>query len=768
MASPSSPCELSQPTASQSVRSRDSLLDSLQNNARADWDAMKQRIQAAIDPGDGAVGRLRALAREAWIEANPRTRRPANEIGVALNLKIATPEEKERFFDRWTRKLYDVDLITSEFGLDKMDPGTTLTAHMTAHCQQFYTDLLSGKSTLDPLLEQRDTKLTTVAPIEIAAACARVALGNGLPGDGHLTHAALQGQAIYYWGGQQGDLDVIAVEGTESDWNVAGSKLAQICLGDSAAGKDNLKNVILGWVKTLASENTTATMTWKQGNLTTSGILKALQANASQLQIINGEIEKVINKKKPNYMQESDLIELLDGSDAFGKGTGHENCCVTPNAWMHIGAQECPYLQQMGEGSNGRSRFGVLSLDGHQVRETPFEEKFFPRRQSNELLTGCLAEVLTAQHVKPVGSSAAAAGIVSPLSAAELASGAAAGPAAAPAVRGAAARGAGRGRVRGGRAPGSQPAAAGSASAVPEPEAPAARIRCRTPKPQRPLQVTVTTKTVSAMTWDGAAGCVLAGMSQGASAANNSQSGKVGVATVTKHSGKFYGAVAVSNAAIRNGLMRLALGRDVPLDTYIRLLDALAAIPRVELFGVNQFRLERLLAAKTQAETPKALGPAGDDAADVESLPDLTSIEFAARRLFEGLVECKMPVDAAVPAAENTAWHKAVTDGIPFAINLKTFWFNFRQLHFTRKRRRCADLERYCGATNCNAFGDAAGWKKLLNLLVDKRAAETSEDGKRVMLRCDVLSKAWVRSLCLNNAAATAYDQAPAFDGHML
>ncbi len=82
-----------------------------------------------------------------------------------------------------------------------------------------------------------------------------MAAGNGLPPDGHLVHAALQGQAAFYWSGRQGKLRVVAVPGTESEWNVASSRLPLVVEGDSAAGKDNLKNVVLQWIGMLEQVN---------------------------------------------------------------------------------------------------------------------------------------------------------------------------------------------------------------------------------------------------------------------------------------------------------------------------------------------------------------------------------------------------------------------------------------------------------------------------------------------------------------------------------
>ncbi len=80
-------------------------------------------------------------------------------------------------------------------------------------------------------------------------ACARVSSGNGLPPDGHLVHAAFLGQASYYWCGRTAKLRVVAVPGTESEWNVASSRLPLVIEGDSATGKDNLVSVVLQWIR---------------------------------------------------------------------------------------------------------------------------------------------------------------------------------------------------------------------------------------------------------------------------------------------------------------------------------------------------------------------------------------------------------------------------------------------------------------------------------------------------------------------------------------
>ena len=46
-----------------------------------------------------------------------------------------------------------------------------------------------------------------------------------------------------------------------------------------------------------------ATSTLRSGNITTTGILNHLKKHANQVQIINGELEKVLNKAYKDKMQ---------------------------------------------------------------------------------------------------------------------------------------------------------------------------------------------------------------------------------------------------------------------------------------------------------------------------------------------------------------------------------------------------------------------------------------------------------------------------------
>ncbi len=92
------------------------------------------------------------------------------------------------------------------------------------------------------------------------------------------------------------------------------------------------------------------------------------------------------------------MIELLDGSDAFGKGTGAERVCIAPTVWMLVGAQAGVYLRELGGESKGRLRFVIMTVDSASVRETAFEGKFVPRKHSDALLTDVLRSILKAQQ----------------------------------------------------------------------------------------------------------------------------------------------------------------------------------------------------------------------------------------------------------------------------------------------------------------------------------------------------------------------------------
>ena len=66
-------------------------------------------------------------------------------------------------------------------------------------------------TSVEALSSQRETSLTAVSPIEVASACERLAVGYGLPKDGHLVHCCVQGQCLYHFMGSDGKLKARAM-----------------------------------------------------------------------------------------------------------------------------------------------------------------------------------------------------------------------------------------------------------------------------------------------------------------------------------------------------------------------------------------------------------------------------------------------------------------------------------------------------------------------------------------------------------------------------
>ena len=322
----------------------DRLPDTLHSELKLSWAAMQLRISQQVDPAVGVREELLAQAQACWLSSTSHPVPPSPEaLGDAI--RRLPPQLRDRFHHEWCRTCYDSVQVLKTFDLDRKPCDTTLREWMKKHTEEFYDSLLDTSQPCEPIIKQRRTPLSAVTPAAVAKACARVSVGQGLPGDGHCVHAAFLGQTVYYM-------------------NVAGTKLPLILEGDSAAGKDNLKDLILGWIGAMESEGLPATTTMKSSKITTAGVLQVLQETieqhgSAQVQILNGELEKVVNKKREAYLQEADLIELLDGSDAFGCGTGRKRLCVRPNVWMFMGTQLSTYLREFGTASKGRLRLVI-------------------------------------------------------------------------------------------------------------------------------------------------------------------------------------------------------------------------------------------------------------------------------------------------------------------------------------------------------------------------------------------------------------------------
>ena len=68
-------------------------------------------------------------------------------------------------------------------------------------------------------------------------------------------------------------------------------------------------------------------------------LIQELLENDNQLQIINGEVEKVINRREKviKMLQDTDLIELFDSGDASGQRGATED--LSSSRGLGLGAQ---------------------------------------------------------------------------------------------------------------------------------------------------------------------------------------------------------------------------------------------------------------------------------------------------------------------------------------------------------------------------------------------------------------------------------------------
>ena len=152
-------------------------LDAIEEQAGAEWEAMRGRINASVDPGIGARERILDVVVAALRDACPGIQCSSTTLGVCL--RSLRPGDRSKFHDRWSRFLYDPDAVGQEYNLHLLPPGTSLKDHIGQCVEQFYMDLLKPGSSMDPLQAQRDTPLLAVAPTEIAEVCQRLAIGGG-------------------------------------------------------------------------------------------------------------------------------------------------------------------------------------------------------------------------------------------------------------------------------------------------------------------------------------------------------------------------------------------------------------------------------------------------------------------------------------------------------------------------------------------------------------------------------------------------------------
>ena len=220
---------LSQQSPRRATKTARGLLKQFNRKAGASYDAMLARIKNSPDPSAGFQGRVHRAALDAWNIAKEASKAgegaaELSRLELAAALRAAEPLVLDAFFEALCDELYDVNKILQETDMHDLEEDVDPLKRVTALTKDFYGGLLNLSVKCDGLKAQRETPLEAVALKEVAVACKRVALGNGLPGDGHVVHSMHQGLAAFQHAGRQGCVQVEAMVGTETDWNVAGSK----------------------------------------------------------------------------------------------------------------------------------------------------------------------------------------------------------------------------------------------------------------------------------------------------------------------------------------------------------------------------------------------------------------------------------------------------------------------------------------------------------------------------------------------------------------
>ena len=292
--------------------------------------------------------------------------------------------------------------MTQSFDLGHKPRTLTLQQYISEGAFSFYAQLLDPSVQFDCLKVQQETSLEEVTVTLVSQCLCRISVGSGLPPDGQVLHSLLQGLCQYVWcGPPECPHRAMCMQESESEWNLASSKLAQLVLGQSASGKDNCMDLLHRWIGELRDESRTILSketVLSQGSVTLSGILKILEKNRGFLTFVNPEMESLLNRRKEQYISEGDMVQLLDGTQ-LGKATAAEMKIVPrPHVWAALGCQLGVYLREMTGESCGRLRFQVTMLNGGPSRDTDFAEKMFSRRASEKVIVGMLRQIIHAQH----------------------------------------------------------------------------------------------------------------------------------------------------------------------------------------------------------------------------------------------------------------------------------------------------------------------------------------------------------------------------------
>ena len=118
-----------------------------------------------------------------------------------------------------------------------------------------------------------------MCPLVLADCISRLAVGSGLPADGHAAHSMVAALAKFAWMGAPGKMKTaLGMVQSECLWDLAAGRLNTLMVGASASGKDCATDVARRLVERLQeSERIVFSSVVSQGSITLAGCLRKLK-----------------------------------------------------------------------------------------------------------------------------------------------------------------------------------------------------------------------------------------------------------------------------------------------------------------------------------------------------------------------------------------------------------------------------------------------------------------------------------------------------------
>ena len=206
-----------------------------------------ENIKADIDPCETLEDDVAKLMTDT-LEGLLAEQSPSGAVSFdeLIDLLAGSPiAVQDLFLERLTEGSYNIGAMCTATGLkvgSDVDPAYD---QRYKHFVSFFTQCMTGSFCEDRLLEVLHAiPLEATADLFLSRSMRRLSPTNGLPDDGHVLHTAVQGKASFLFFGQDRNIQVEAVEGTESKWELPGHHASVFVTGESAAGKDTVIKIL--------------------------------------------------------------------------------------------------------------------------------------------------------------------------------------------------------------------------------------------------------------------------------------------------------------------------------------------------------------------------------------------------------------------------------------------------------------------------------------------------------------------------------------------